>query len=178
MHPRSIRTAVGAVVCGLALLAATASSAFAQPTNQQAGLINVNLEDVILEAPVAVAVPIGVALNVCGVNLLAVQQGDNTCDAVSNSQALSLAFANAVLGTGGGPGGGGGGGGQAGLVNVNVEDVIVQIPVAVAVPIGIAANVCGVNVLSLQQGDNTCDAEATSRALSAAFARALLDANP
>jgi hypothetical protein len=45
----------------------------------------------------------------------------------------------------------------------------------VAVPIGIAANVCDVSVLSLQQqtGPTTCDATNTSTALSEAIASAL-----
>lgn len=49
---------------------------------------------------------------------------------------------------------------QKGLVNVNVEDVAVQ------VPIGVAANVCGVdaNILAQHKGDNTpvCDADASA----------------
>lgn len=49
---------------------------------------------------------------------------------------------------------------QEGLVNVNVEDVVVQ------VPIGVAANVCGVNaaILAEQTVEDApvCDAEATA----------------
>ena len=74
-------------------------------------------------------------------------------------------------------GNGGGANNQAGLVNVNIEDLTLQIPVSIAVPVGIAANVCGVNVASLQQGDNNCDAENTSVALSRALARAIFEQN-
>ena len=171
----NLRTTAVALVCALTLLAGTASAAFAQPNNQ-AGLINVNIEDLIVQVPVSVAVPIGVALNACGVNILAIQEGDNNCTATNNSIALSRAVADAALGMDGGNGGGGGNN-QAGLVNVNVEEVILQIPVSVALPIGVAANVCGVNVASLQQGDNNCDAENTSVALSRALARAILEQN-
>ncbi len=37
---------------------------------QQTGLINVNLTDLNLQIPVSVAVPVSVAANVCGVNVL------------------------------------------------------------------------------------------------------------
>ncbi len=69
---------------------------------------------------------------------------------------------------------------QAGLVNVDISDVMVQIAEdidvnvdviedslndnVVQVPVGIAANVCGVdaNVLAQQQQDGTAECEATS----------------
>lgn len=69
---------------------------------------------------------------------------------------------------------------QEGLVNVNVSNVandiaknlsveVSQIPVNVQVPVGVAANVCGVdaNVLAKQKqgGTATCDAKSTSNAL-------------
>ena len=68
---------------------------------------------------------------------------------------------------------------QVGLVNVNTGDIlsdialdldvdISQIPLTVQAPIGIAANVCNVQVTALlaaaQQGDAECDAENTSEA--------------
>ena len=68
-----------------------------------------------------------------------------------------------------------------GLVNVSLGDVVVQeiaeninveatqIPVIVQVPVGVAANVCGVdaNVLAQQKkaGDAACDATSNSQAL-------------
>jgi hypothetical protein len=69
---------------------------------------------------------------------------------------------------------------QSGLVNVNIQDVaqniardinvnVSQIPVTVQVPVGVAANVCGIdaNVLAKQQqtGDANCKAKTTSEAL-------------
>ena len=69
---------------------------------------------------------------------------------------------------------------QSGLVNVNIQDVaqniardinvnVSQIPVNVQVPVGVAANVCGIdaNVLAKQQqtGDATCKAKNTNQAL-------------
>jgi hypothetical protein len=81
--------------------------------------------------------------------------------------------------------------GQGGLVNVSVSNVDilknflnndqiallngVQVPVTVAVPIGVAANVCGVNanVLAAQKktGDPvTCTARNGSKALANSFA--------
>ena len=91
----------------LAASAAFALSLSAVPAlaQQQEGLVNVNLGDVVLEEiasdinvdvsqiPVTVQVPVGVAANVCGVNanVLAEQKkaGDATCDATSTSQALN-----------------------------------------------------------------------------------------
>ena len=78
---------------------------------------------------------------------------------------------------------------SSGLVTVNVSDVannlaqnlkvnVSQIPVTVQVPVGIAANVCGVdaNVLAQQKGSGgaTCDAASTSKALDQAVQRQLI----
>lgn len=67
---------------------------------------------------------------------------------------------------------------QSGLVNVNVEENDIGIPVNVQVPIGIAANVCGVNAAVLaaavsQDGDAECDAEAEAVAQNRAIQRFL-----
>ena len=78
--------------------------------------------------------------------------------------------------------GGGNQGQQEGLVTVQLGDVVVsqiaqdinvnasQIPLTVQVPVGVAANICGVdaNVLAQQKkdGDVTCDATSSSQALS------------
>ena len=77
-----------------------------------------------------------------------------------------------------------------GLVVVNVSNVannlaqnlkvnVSQIPVTVQVPVGVAANVCGVdaNVLAQQRktGGATCNASSTSRALEAATQRQLIN---
>jgi len=175
MYAAQIRASVVAAVCAVALLAGTASSAFAQPKNEQSGLVNVNIQDLGLQIPVSVALPIGLAANVCGLNVLAIQEAGNACTATTNSLALSQAVADAMIGTGGG---GGPQNQQSGLVNVNVQDVIIQVPLSVAAPIGVAANVCGVNVLAIQQAGNECDAEATTQGFSQSLARALLGANP
>lgn len=152
-------------------------TAMAAPNNDQDGLVNVNLQDIAVAIPVSVAVPIGVAANVCNVNVLSLHEqiGDMTCTAENNSTALSRAIAIAMTDPSGGGGGGGANNDQSGLVNVNVQDLALAVPVSVAVPVGVAANVCGVSVLSLQEqtGDMTCDAANTSTALSQAIARAL-----
>jgi hypothetical protein len=174
MNASSIRATVAALACAVALLIGTASTAFAQ-NNRQNGLINVNLQDVAVQVPVAVAVPISVAANVCDVSILSLREsGDTTCTAESSSMALSRAIADAVLGTDTGGNGGGPQNEQSGLINVNVQELAVQIPVSVALPISAAANVCGVSVLSLREsGDTTCDATSTSNAMSKALARAI-----
>jgi hypothetical protein len=146
-------------------------------TNDQSGLVNVNLQDIAVAIPVSVAVPIGVAANVCDVSVLSLQDqtGDMTCTATNNSTALSRAIAIAMTDPHGGGPGGGAHNRQSGLVNVNVQDLALAVPVSVAVPVGVAANVCGVSVLSLQDqtGDLTCDAQNTSTALTEAIARAI-----
>jgi len=142
-------------------------------TNDQNGLVNVNVQDIAAAIPISVAVPIGVAANVCDVSVLSLQDqtADMTCTATNNSTALSRAIALAVTD----PTGGGANNRQSGLVNVNVQGLALAVPVSVAVPVGIAANVCGVSVLSLhdQTGDMACDATNTSTALTQAIARAL-----
>jgi hypothetical protein len=156
-----------------AALSLGAPSVAMAATNNQNGLVNVNLQDIAVAIPVSVAVPIGVAANVCDVSILSLQDqtGDMTCTATNNSLALSRAFAVAATD----PNGGGANNQQSGLVNVNVQDLALAVPVSVAVPVGIAANVCGVSVLSLheQTGDMTCDAQNTSTALTQAIARAI-----
>jgi hypothetical protein len=153
-------------------LCASVSPTHAQ-TNNQSGLVNVNLQDLSLAVPVSVALPIGLAADACGINVLAVQQANNACTATSNTPAVSSAVANAMTGTGGG---GGANNNQSGLVNVNIQNLALAVPVSIALPIGVAANVCGVCVLSLQQGANTCNATTTSTAMSQALARALAGA--
>jgi hypothetical protein len=120
--------------------AVSALPAAAQP--QQDGLVNVNLNDI------QIGVPIAVAANICDldVNVLAEQRrlGNTACDVTADA------------GTTFGPSQGGGSPRQEGLVNVNVSDVTVLVPVAVA------ANACdvAVNVLAQQReaGQVTCTA--------------------
>jgi hypothetical protein len=63
------------------------------------------------------------------------------------------------------------------LVNVNVQGLALAVPVSVALPIGVAANVCGINAsvlaVSNQVGGATCTATSTSNALSQAIASAM-----
>ncbi len=175
MAGASIRASVMAILCAVTMLAGTATAAVAQ-TNDQDGLINVNLQDVAVQLPVSVAVPIGIAANVCDINVLTIREGNFTeCEAENNSFALSKAIADAYLGRDGGSGGGPDND-QDGLINVNVQNLALQAPVSVAVPIGVAANVCDVNVLTIRENNVTeCEAENTSKALSRAVARALFE---
>lgn len=174
-----IRLALVSGFAAVALAAVGAAPASAQ-TNNQSGLVNVNVQDLALQVPASVAVPVSVAANVCGVdvNVLAnaLNNGPVSCTATSDSSALNTAVANAMTGQGGG--GGGASNHQSGLVNVNLQDVAIQVPVSVAVPVGVAANVCGVNanVLAsqLQNGGASCTANSTSQALSNAIAGAIV----
>ena len=118
----------------------------------QAGdsLVNVQISDV------TVAVPIGIAANLCDINanVLAEQlrAGDTDCEATAESIATP------------GTGDGTGGGNRAGdsLVNVQIDDLEVLLPISVA------ANICDVNVnvlaTQLRLGEATCDAVANSEA--------------
>ncbi len=130
------------------------SLAFAAPASAQneAGdsLVNVQLSDV------TVAVPIGVAANLCDINanILAAQEREDGANCTATADAVS------------GPPGQNqdGGGNTAGdsLVNVQVDDLTVLVPVA------IAANICDVNVNALAAQDRrkgaSCDAVASSEA--------------
>ena len=128
----------------VALLLALAAPASAQT---QEGLVNVNVSDVTVQAPIAVAA------NICdtNVNVLAGQLGlgGAECDAQATSDAVFTPDEGPAPN-------------QGGLVNVNVDDVVVQLPIAVA------ANVCdtNVNVLARQfrAGGATCDAVADADA--------------
>ena len=141
--------------------------------NDQSGLVNVNLQDLNLAVPVSVAVPIGIAANVCDVSVLSLQDpaSPTACDATANSFAFSRAVALQMMD----PGAGGSNNRQSGLVNVNVQTLNLDVPASVAVPISVAANVCDLSILSLQEtGRTTCDAASTSTALSNAIARSFI----
>ena len=165
-------SAIALFVAMLALAVAPSHRAFAA-NNQQAGLVNVNLQDIAIAIPVAVAVPIGVAANVCNISVIELDEtGDTACTAENTSTAFSRAIGEAATGGGGG---GGSNNEQAGLVNVNVQDLALAVPVSVAVPVGIAANVCNVSVIELGElGETGCDAENTSTALSRAIGTAMV----
>lgn len=135
------------MAAALALVASLALAVPASAQTQQNGLVNVNLEDI------DIGVPIAVAANICDldVNVLADfrETGDTACVADAESGAVF------------GPNQGGNAR-QEGLVNVNVSDVVVKVPVSVA------ANICdvAVNVLSRDRdhGRTTCNAVADSDA--------------
>ena len=133
-----------AAVFATAALGAGVIAAPAAAQNTQEGLVNVAVEDVIVQVPVAVAA------NVCDVNvavLAEVTDDAAACEATADSTATR------------GPGGNGGSTKQSGLVNVLVDDVLVQVPIAVA------ANVCDVNVAVLARIDDDAEAcEATADA--------------
>jgi hypothetical protein len=139
MRARSLITA--------ATLAAASTVAFAGPAAaapQQNGLVNVNITDV------AVVVPVALAANVCDVNVAVLVQDlrDAAADCDANAQnGLEITQTQS-----GGPAQ------QQGLVNLNLENIVV------AVPIAIAANVCDVNVAvlvaDLQDAAAQCDADA------------------
>jgi len=118
------------------------------PPPSPAGLVNVNLTDV------SVQVPVALAANVCDLNVavLVDELTDGTAPCTASADPSSV-----VTIQDGGPVR------QRGLVNVNVTDLVVQ------VPIGIAANVCDVNVgvLVSQLRDTAapCDATATPGAI-------------
>ena len=129
------------------LAAALATSALALGVSagpaaaQQSGLVNVDLSNNTVQVPVAVAA------DVCGVQANVIAAGNFGGNALCSSASRSTA-------TGGG--GGGGGAQQDGLINVAITGNTVQ------VPIGIAADVCGVqaNVIASNNfgGNAVCTA--------------------
>jgi hypothetical protein len=128
-------------------VAGASGAAGAQPVTQE-GLVNVNLTDVTAQIPIAVAA------NVCDLNVAVLvdelTDGSAPCTASADPDAV-------VETEDGGPVS------QRGLVNVNVTDLVVQ------VPIGVAANVCDVNVgvlvSQLQDAAADCDATGTPDAI-------------
>ena len=125
--------------------AATAIPAAAQPVTQE-GLVNVAVTDV------GVQVPISVAANVCDVNVAVLV--DQVLDAPADCESDAGSESNITFADTGGPTN------QQGLINVLLSDVFVQ------VPIGIAANVCDVNVGvlvgDLRDGVASCESDAVS----------------
>jgi hypothetical protein len=126
--------------------AVAAPPAGAQPVTQE-GLVNVAITDV------GVQIPVSLAANICDVNVAVLV--DQVQDAPADCAADAGTEANLVLAPdSGGPIT------QQGLVNVVLSDVFVQ------VPIGIAANVCDVNVGilvgELRDAPATCEADAVS----------------
>jgi hypothetical protein len=142
-----IRATIAAFVAAISCLAG-ASAASAQ--THQNGLVNLNLENV------TVQVPIGVAANVCDINVAVLA---NLVDVGQATQCRALANTNASAVTVGAPTGTTT---QNGLVNVNLSNVTVQVPIAAAV------NICDVNAAVLAAlataPGASCDATANSHA--------------
>lgn len=136
-------------LCAAGTLAFSAAPSQAADNRAGDSLVNVQVGDVLIQAPIAVAA------NLCdiAVNVLArsASLGDTQCTADAES----------VASPGTGDGGGGNRAGDS-LVNVQIGDITAQLPIAVA------ANVCdvAVNVLAahLRAGETTCEAVATSTA--------------
>jgi hypothetical protein len=139
-----IRLTMAAFVAAVSCL--TGASAAGAQTHQN-GLVNLNLENV------TVQVPIGVAANVCDVNVAVLA---NLVDTGTTQQCTALANTDASAVTVGAPTGTI----QNGLVNVNLSNVTVQVPIAAAV------NICDVNAAVLAAlsdvAGSSCDATATS----------------
>jgi hypothetical protein len=135
-----------------------AGTAYAQNQNQE-GLVNVAVGNIGVDAlnNTNVQVPIGIAAQVCGVdaNVIAQQGDDAVADCEVTQESANTAFMNYVSEKTGSTGGDNQN--QEGLVNVAVGDIGVDAlnNTNVQVPIGIAAQVCGVDANSIaEQGDD------------------------
>jgi hypothetical protein len=121
---------VAAVSSSVIAVSVSAVPASAQ-TTQQSGLVNVALTGNTVQVPVAVAADIcGVQANVIASNNFF---GNTVCTSASHSTATG--------------GGGGGTTTQQGLVNVALTGNTIQ------VPIGVAADVCGVQANVIASGN-------------------------
>jgi hypothetical protein len=118
---------------------------------RQTGLVNINVEDNIVQVPVAIAA------NVCNVDVnVLVGQLIDTGEATCNADA----FSNATVT----PRERGGNTRQNGLINVNLENNTVQVPIAAA------ANICDVDIAilvgAILEDDATqCDANAQAEGI-------------
>jgi hypothetical protein len=139
------------LACASSLAAAATvgftAPASAAPTNQL-GLVNVDISNL------AVQVPVAVAANVCDVNVAVLVQDltDDAATCQSGSTSVGTVTAPDC-----GPVN------QRGLVNLAITDVGVQVPITVA------ANVCDVNVAvlvsDLEDDAATCAADTTGLAI-------------
>jgi small secreted domain DUF320 len=147
-----LRKFFAAVLATTTLSLMGAASASAQP--EQNGLVNINISGN------TVQVPIGIAANVCDVNVAILV--DDFLDAAEPCRADATSTAEVFVET---PDGGQQGPGfQTGLINLNISDNQVQIPLAAAL------NVCDVNVAVLvdifDDAAAECEARARGRARS------------
>lgn len=135
---------MGGVLSAMSLVSAASADA-----QLQEGLVNLNVDDVTVQIPVAVAA------DICGVAVDVLAQGIVTGPV--ECQAGAIALADDSDGSGEPID-------QNGLINVNITNVDVQVPVAVA------ANVCGLSVAALAgallQGPVDCNAFGRSAAVS------------
>lgn len=140
-HRLGLRRGTCAVVAAAAISLGVAA---APASAQQQGLVNVQVTNNTVQVPVAVAADVcGVQANVIAANTFG---GNAVCTSTSHA-------------TANGGGGGGGGGPQSGLVNVDLSGNTVQ------VPIGVAANICGVqaNLIASNTFGGNARCESTSR---------------
>ena len=140
------------VLLTAALMAVSLTIAPAASPARQSGLVNINLEDNVVQVPVALAA------NICGldVNVLVGALRDT-----GETDCLATALSDATVTP---RDGGNGSTRQDGLINVNIEDNVVQIPIAAA------ANVCDVDVailvgLILRNDATRCEAGAGADAV-------------
>ncbi len=142
---KSFMSLVAAVCAAVAMTAAPATGA------NQRGRVNINVEDNVVQVPIAIAA------NVCNVDvavLVGVLADNGT--AVCNATAFSDATVT--------PRERGGNTRQQGLINVNLENNTVQVPIAAA------ANICDVDIAilvgAILENDATqCDADAGAKGI-------------
>jgi hypothetical protein len=121
-----------AAVSTVAVLALTGLAGTAGAQTTQNGLVNISLTNT------TVQIPIGIAANVCDVNVAALATlvrtgGSTTCTAVADATAMPVTVGTAPAGSTT----------QNGLVNVSLTNTTIQVPIAAAV------NLCDVNVAIL-----------------------------
>jgi hypothetical protein len=144
----SIRRLSVAVIAAGALCLGAAPSAFAQ-NQQQEGLVNVAIGNVIVQ------VPVGVAANICDTTIAILAEN---ADEAAQCTATAETFASSGRGNGGSPNQQ-----QNGLVNVAIGNVIVQ------APIGVALNLCDTTVAVLaENADEAAQCTATAESIATA----------
>jgi hypothetical protein len=124
---RTVASLASVAALGVGSVALASPAAAAPP---QSGLINVNVSDLVVQVPIAVAA------NICDVNVAVLVQ-DLIDDAARCDAAAEPNAETDITRPADGPPN------QEGLVNVNVSDINIQ------APIGVVANVCDVNVAVL-----------------------------
>ncbi len=145
---KSNRSRLTAVAATAALSLGVAGPAMGAQNEAGDSLVNVQVGDVLVQVPVAVAA------NLCDVNVNILAQQNKAGSPTCTADADSSADAGRDVGQGGSSN-------KAGdsLVNVQLGDITAQLP------IGIAANICDVNanVLALQNktGQAACTAKTT-----------------